>query len=87
MTHDERTKMHQEYASQVVEDLVKEAVHLREANYMSQADVASLLGLKGHGGLSDIETLKIRPRLDSFLKILSVYGYTLEIVPKREKSP
>lgn len=82
----EMTNEHELYSKQKTEELISQAVRLREESYLSQSDVSTILGIKSHGGLSRIEKNKVAPGLDRFIKILSVYGYTLEIVEK-EKPP
>ena len=67
------------------EGLVNEAVHLREEALLSQKQVATILGLSSHGSVNAIETKKTVPRLDTFLKLLAVYGYTLKVVPDETK--
>ena len=64
--------------------LVDQAVRLREESLLSQKQVATLLGLSSHGSTNAIETKKAMPRLDTFLRLLSVYGYTLQLVPDNE---
>lgn len=64
--------------------LVDQAIHLREEALLSQKQVATLLGLSSHGSINAIETKKTVPRLDTFLRLLSVYGYQLQVVPRDE---
>ena len=63
--------------------LVDQAVRLREEALLSQKQVATILGLSSHGSINAIETKKVMPRMDTFLRLLSVYGYELQIVPKK----
>ena len=60
--------------------LSREMTELREDEQLSQNKVSSILGLHSHGNLTLIEQGKNIPRLDRMLKILSVYGCTLNIV-------
>ena len=64
--------------------LVDQAIKLREDALLSQKQVATILGLSSHGSINAIETKKVMPRMDTFLRLLSVYGYQLQIVPKEE---
>lgn len=73
---------HIRYASERCHELVEEAAALRESNFLSQREVSEALGLASHGNLASIESHKAVPRLDSFLRILSVMGYTLTITKK-----
>ena len=65
--------------------LVDQAVRLREEALLSQKQVATILGLSSHGSINAIETKKVMPRMDTFLRLLSVYGYQLQIVPKENR--
>lgn len=71
------------YAETKCAELVDEATKLREEVWLSQRDVSEAMGLSSHGNLALIERHKSIPRLNGFLRILSVLGYTLKIVPKK----
>lgn len=73
---------HEEYAQSQLEKLIEKTAELRRENYLSQKQVCEILGLSSHGNITMIEQGKTIPRVDRLLKILSVYGYTLEIVKK-----
>lgn len=73
---------HDAYAEMKAQELIKECGDLREQAFLSQKQVSQQLGLTSHGNLTLIEQGKTIPRLDRFLRILSVYGYTLEITKK-----
>ena len=64
-----------------IEALIDQTTELREKSFLSQKQVATILGLSSHASIHAIEKKKTMPRLDTILKILSVYGYTLKIVP------
>lgn len=78
----DRKAEHEEYAKQQCSRLIAEAAELRAANYLSQQDVCKALGLSSHANLSEIERHQVVPNLEKFLRILSVYGYTLVIKKK-----
>ena len=65
--------------------IIAQTAQLREEAMLSQQQVATLLGLSSHGSINAIETGKTVPRLDTLLRLLSVYGYTLQLVPKTEE--
>ena len=69
------------YAERKTTEIVQKAVELRKENYLSQAQVSELLGLKSHGNITLVEQGKTIPGLDRILRILAIYGYTLEVVP------
>lgn len=75
---DENTR----YAFMRSNELITQATTLRESNILSQRQLADLLGLKSHSNITLIEQHKTIPSLDRFLRILSAFGYTLEIVEK-----
>lgn len=68
------------FVSEELRRLAREMTELREDEHLSQSKVSSTLGLHSHGNLTLIEQGKTIPRLDRMLKILSVYGCTLDIV-------
>lgn len=70
------------YANQKCIELIAQVKEIREKNYLSQTKVASAMGLTSHSSLVSMENFHVIPRLDKFLALLSVYGYTLEIVKK-----
>lgn len=63
------------------------AKELRTSSCLSQAQLASIMGLRSHGNINAIETGKIYPRLDTFLRILSVFDYRLVIVRQDTTTP
>ena len=77
-----RAEQHQNYASQKCVELVDEAVCIRNETCLSQRDISDILGMSSHANIVQIENHKTVPRLDNFLRILSVLGYTLKIVRK-----
>lgn len=80
-----RKEEHEAYAERKYHELIEKSVDLRNAAHLSQKQVAEVLGFRSNGNIPLIETEKSVPGLDKFLKILSVYGYTLEIVQKEKK--
>lgn len=64
--------------------IVEYMTDLRKDAYLSQRQVAEILGLKQHTSISMIEQGKCTPSLTRVLQILAVYGYTLKI-EKMEK--
>lgn len=79
-----RKEEHEAFAAQRYHELIEKAASLRNESHLSQKQVADILGFRSNGNIPLIETEKSMPGLDKFLKILSVYGYTLDIVPKPE---
>lgn len=73
---------HEEFAQAQLEKIIRRTTELRQENYLSQKQVCEILGLTSHGNLTMIEQGKTIPKVNRLLKILSVYGYTLEIVKK-----
>lgn len=60
-------------------ELVKETIALRTESSLSQGQVAMKLGMSSHSHIAAIETGRVVPRLDTFLKILALYNRTIEI--------
>lgn len=69
------------------QSLLREAGELRHNAYLSIRQVGTALGLQSHGNLSALEQGRTIPRLDRFIALLDVYGYTLEIVPQKKDGP
>lgn len=77
-----RAERHIAYAERKCTELIDTAAKLRQDACLSQREVCDALGLTSHGNLTLIEKHKSVPTLDRFLRILSVLGFTLKIVPK-----
>ena len=67
-------------AKEASQKIISSAIQLRKDAYLSQAQVGEILGLKNHTSISLIEQGKSSPGLEKILQILSVYGYSLEVV-------
>ena len=70
------------FAREETQRLIREMVSIRKDSYLSQKELAELMGLNSHGNITLIEQGKSSPRLDRFLKILGAMGYTLAIRKK-----
>ena len=80
-----RREEHEAYAAEKCHELIEEAISLRTAAHLSQKQVATALGFNSNGNIPLIEKGRSIPGLDKFLRILSVYGYTLKIIPKESR--
>lgn len=78
----EKLNSHEVFAYAKCQELIDKATELRRKTLLSQKQVAEQLGLNSHGTVTQMEQGRGTPRLETFLRILSVYGYTLKIVPK-----
>ena len=65
-----------------VTELIQEATALRSEVSLSQGQVAAKLGMSSHSHIAAIETGRVVPRLNTFLRILSLYDHTIKIVRK-----
>lgn len=74
-------------ALETAQALLQQTGELRQQAYLSIRQVSAALGHQSHGNLSAIEQGRTIPRLDRFIALLDVYGYTIEIVPKKETDP
>ena len=63
-------------------ELIQEATALRSEASLSQGQVAAKLGMSSHSHIAAIETGRVVPRLNTFLRILSLYDHTIKIVRK-----
>ena len=62
--------------------MIPEATALRSEASLSQGQVAEKLGMASHSNIAAIETGRVVPRLNTFLRILSLYDHTIKIVRK-----
>ena len=74
VTPAEREKIYFEVA------LIGKLVAAREAQGLSQRDLAELSGVR-QPAIARLESMKATPQIDTFFKLLSPLGLTLEIVP------
>lgn len=68
-----------------ITELIQETTALRSKASLSQGQVAAKLGMSSHSHIAAIETGRVVPRLNTFLKILSLYDHTIKIVRKDSK--
>ena len=61
--------------------LVGKMIEARESKGLTQKQLADLVGMK-QPAIARLESLKVVPRVDTLIKILSPLGYTIKIVPK-----
>lgn len=66
-------------------ELMKKAIAMRTEASLSQGQVAAKLGMATHSHIAAIETGRVVPRLDTFLKILSLYDCTIDVVKLNSK--
>ena len=64
--------------------LIGKIIEARETQGLSQRGLAELSGLK-QPAIARLESLKSTPKIDTLFKMLYPLGYTLEIVPVKEK--
>lgn len=76
-----KAEFFREFAEKRVSEIIQKEIELRNESYLSQAQVGDILGLKSSSGIAAIEKGKTSPGLDRILRILAVYGYTLDVVP------
>ena len=72
-------------ASDKVSEIVATEIELRRENYLSQPQMAKILGITNHTTISIIEAGKSSPGLERILQMLAVCGYTLEVVKIKKK--
>lgn len=66
-------------------DLICKLIDAREEQGLTQRDLAEMIGIK-QPALARIESMRATPQINTLLKILTPLGYTLSIVPLKEKN-
>ena len=64
--------------------LIGKMIEAREEKGLSQRALADLSGIK-QPAIARLESLKATPQIDTLFKVLYPLGYTLEIVPVKNK--
>ena len=64
--------------------LIGKMIEAREEKGLSQRELAHLSGIK-QPAIARIESLKTTPQIDTLFKVLYPLGYTLAIVPAKNK--
>lgn len=62
-------------------EFIEKLIKLRYTNHLSQQELADKLQMK-QPAIARIENAKISPSLNTIIKILDAYGYSLEIKEK-----
>lgn len=75
----ERFLMEKEY------EIISELVRIRESKRMSQKKLSELV-LMSQPSLARLESKRISPGIDTMIKLLAPLGYTLEVVPIKDKN-
>ena len=65
--------------------LIGKMIEAREEKGLSQRELAEISGIK-QPAIARLESLKATPQIDTLFKVLYPLGYTLEIVPVKNKS-
>ena len=65
--------------------LIGKMIEAREEKGFSQRKLAEISGVK-QPAIARLENLKATPQIDTLFKVLYPLGYTIEIVPIREKT-
>ncbi|MCL2169056.1 MAG: helix-turn-helix transcriptional regulator [Defluviitaleaceae bacterium] len=65
-------------------DLIGKIVEAREEKGLSQRELAEISGIK-QPAIARLESLKATPQIDTLFKVLYPLGYTIEIVPVKDK--
>ena len=64
--------------------LIGKLIEAREQKGLSQRELAKMSGVK-QPAIARLESMKTTPQIDTLLKILNPLGYTIEIVPLKNK--
>ena len=64
--------------------LIGKMIEAREEKGLTQRELAKISGTK-QPAIARIESLKTTPQIDTLFKVLYPLGYTIEIVPIKEK--
>lgn len=65
-------------------EIISELVRVRESKRMSQKKLSELVSMS-QPSLARLESKRISPGIDTMIKLLAPLGYTLEVVPIKEK--
>jgi ribosome-binding protein aMBF1 (putative translation factor) len=65
-------------------DLIGKMIEAREKKGLSQRELAKISGVK-QPAIARMESMRATPQIDTLLKVLVPLGYTLEIVPLKER--
>jgi ribosome-binding protein aMBF1 (putative translation factor) len=65
--------------------LIGKMIEAREEKGLSQRELAEISGIK-QPAIARLESLKATPQIDTLFKVLYPLGYTLEIVPVKNKN-
>ena len=65
--------------------LIGKMIEAREEKGLSQRELAEISGIK-QPAIARLESLKTTPQIDTLFKVLYPLGYTLEIVPVKNKN-
>ena len=63
-----------------ISEILNEYIKKREELGLSQRDMANKVGLK-QSSIARIESFRVKPQMDTMLKVLKPLGLTLAIVP------
>ena len=64
--------------------LIGKMIEAREEKGLSQRELAEISGIK-QPAIARLESLKVTPQINTLFKVLYPLGYTLEIVPVKNK--
>jgi len=64
--------------------IISELVRIREVQKMSQKRLSEMVEMS-QPSLARLESKRISPGIDTLLKLFAPLGYTLEVVPIKEK--
>jgi len=64
--------------------LIGKMIEAREEKGLSQRELAEISGIK-QPAIARLESLKATPQIDTLFKVLYPLGYTIEIVPVKNK--
>lgn len=84
LSDDERVSKEEREKINFEVGLIGKMIEAREKKGLSQRELAEISGVK-QPAIARIESLKTTPQIDTLLKVLIPLGYTLEIVPLKNK--
>lgn len=84
MNDETRVSKDEKERVELLSSIICTLIEAREEKGLTQRELAKLCGLK-QPALARVESMKSLPQLDTILKILNPLGYTLSIVPVKER--
>lgn len=85
ISDEERVTSEEREAIELGKSLILKLVEAREMQGVSQRELSRISGIK-QPAIARMEKMKSTPQIDTLIRVLVPLGYTLEIVPLKERN-